>query len=272
MKELFLAERRIETKLPAFIMGIVNCTPDSFYKESRTGAERALQFVSEGADIIDIGGESSRPGSLYVSAEEEIRRIVPVIEQIRRKSSVAISVDTRKKAVFEAAYNAGADIVNDISALEDDDALGQFAAAHKLPVILMHKRGNPDIMQKETSYTAVFEEVSAYLSARAQYAEQLGIPSEKIIVDPGIGFGKDTAANSALITSCGALCSGKYKVLMALSRKTCIGEMTGRSVEERLFGTLAADMIAVQKGASLLRVHDVAACKDTLCVLAALQK
>src|SRR5574344_1582352 len=270
MRKLKLANKTISTDLKSFIMGIVNCTPDSFYSKSRGGAEQAIRLIEEGADILDIGGESTRPGSSYVEADEEIKRVVPVIEEIRKKSSIPISVDTRKKSVMEAAYNAGADIVNDISALEDDAFMAQFAAEKKLPVILMHKRGIPVIMQKNTSYKDVFDEVNSYLLNRIEYAKAAGILEDKIILDPGIGFGKNLEANKVLINRCGELCGGKYKVLMALSRKTCIGEMTGRAVADRLYGTLAADMVAVQNGASLLRVHDVAACRDTMKILSSL--
>jgi dihydropteroate synthase len=283
MKKLVLAEKCITTDLPSFIMGIVNCTPDSFYAPSRClerstdgSADDAVfthiqKLISEGADILDVGGESTRPGASYVSAEEEISRIVPVIEKIRKESDICISVDTRKKEVMEAAFNAGADMLNDISALEDDDSLGAFISFHKLPVILMHKRGKPDIMQKNTAYGDVFSEVDEYLQQRISYALQLGIQSDRIIIDPGIGFGKNLEANEVLISQCGKLCGGKYPVLMALSRKSCIGEMTGRPVEERLFGTIAADLVAVQSGASILRVHDVAACRDSLNVLSSLE-
>ena len=265
--ELQLAGRTLRTERPALIMGIVNATPDSFFAGSRGGAADALRLIDEGADIIDIGGESTRPGSSYVDCDEEIRRIVPVIEEIRRHSAVPVSVDTRKKAVMEAAYNAGADILNDVSALEDDGDMASFAAATGIPVILMHKRGIPSDMQRNTSYADVCAEVGGYLDSRAQYAVAQGIAPEKIIVDPGIGFGKDLAANRALIAGCGQLCGGRFPVLMALSRKTCIGEMTGEAVEGRLYGTLAADLLAVLKGASLVRVHDVAPCRNTLDVL-----
>ena len=157
--ELRLADRIITTERPAFVMGIVNATPDSFYSESRGGADRALSLVDEGADIIDIGGESTRPGSEYVSAEEEIERIVPVIEAVRKKSSVPISVDTRKCEVMKAARKAGADILNDVSALEDDSLMASYAASEKIPVLLMHKRGIPSTMQEKTSYKDVFADV-----------------------------------------------------------------------------------------------------------------
>jgi dihydropteroate synthase len=268
MKTLVLRDRTVTTQNPAFVMGIVNATPDSFYSGSRGGGDLALQLIDDGADVLDIGGESSRPGAEYVGADEEIKRIIPVLRAVRRHSQIPVSVDTRKKAVMEAALNEGADILNDISALEDDRELAPFAAAAGIPVILMHKRGIPAIMQKNTSYGDVFAEVSGYLDARASYALSQGIAPEKIIVDPGIGFGKDLAANTELIRSCGKLCGGKYNVLMALSRKTCIGEMTGRKTEDRLAGTLAADIVSVLNGAFMVRVHDAAAAADTMKVLA----
>lgn len=265
--ELCLSDRTVSTELPALIMGIVNCTLDSFFEGSRGGLERALELIEEGADIIDVGGESTRPGSEYVSAEEETARIIPVIEGIRKVSDIPVSVDTRKKSVMEAAVTAGADILNDVSALEDDAAMASFAARAKIPVILMHKRGIPSSMQGDTKYNDVFAEVSAYLSERADYAALCGISRDKIIVDPGVGFGKDLESNKVLIAECGRLCSGQYPVLMALSRKTCIGQMTGRDTKDRLYGTLAADLVSVLRGASMLRVHDVASCRDTLAVL-----
>ncbi len=267
-----LADRTIETSLPAFVMGIVNANGDSFWKESRGGLERALLLIEEGADILDIGGESTRPGSDYVSADEEIRRVVPVIESIRKKSSIPISVDTRKFEVMKAAYEAGADILNDISALEDDNRLASFAADKKIPIILMHKRGNPTDMQKNTAYSDVFSEVDAYLSARADYAVSKGISAEKIIVDPGVGFGKDTDGNFNLIARAGELCGGKYPVLMALSRKSCLGQVTGREVDDRLAGTLAADLLSVLYGSSMVRVHDVKETVDTLKILSVIEK
>ena len=272
MKNLNLASRKVSTDFPAFVMGIVNCTPDSFFSASRGGAERAFELIEEGADILDLGGESTRPGSDYVSAEEEIKRIVPVIEEIRRKSDIPISVDTRKKIVMQAAFDSGADILNDISALEDDPELAFFAAEKKIPVVLMHKRGIPSTMQADTEYKNVFNEVSSYLEQRAEFAIKSGIEKEKIIVDPGIGFGKNLEGNLNLVSNCGSLCGGKFPVLMALSRKSCIGQVTGREVQERLYGTLAADLISVLKGAFMVRVHDVAPCKDTLAVLKSLLK
>lgn len=267
MLSLPLKNRIIKTELPAFVMGIVNVTPDSLFKNSRGGVERALQLVEEGADILDVGAESTRPGSQYVSEEEELSRLIPVIEKIRAESDIPISVDTRKKNVMKAALDAGADILNDISALEDDAEMASFCAEEKIPVILMHKKGLPVSMQDHAVSEGAFEIVNTYLKERADYAVSKGIAPEKIIVDPGIGFGKDLKANVELIKNTGNLCDKKYPILMALSRKTCIGEMTGRAVEDRLYGTLCADILSVMKGASMVRVHDVKETVDTLKVL-----
>ena len=255
------------------IMGIVNVTPDSFWKESRAlghqGAELALKLVEEGADILDLGAESSRPGSQYVEADEEIQRLIPVIEEIRRHSSIPLSIDTRKKLVMEAAWQQGASIVNDISALEDDPELGVFAAQKGLPVILMHKQGIPSTMQKNPLSDTAFCKVNEYLQQRVQVALSLGIESDKIWLDPGIGFGKNFQANKILVTECGTLCGGKDPVVMGVSRKSFVAQMIGRdsSPEDRLAGTLATNMVAVMAGASILRVHDVAATRDMLLVL-----
>ena len=269
MKNIHLSNRVLSTNLPAFVMGIVNATPDSFFEMSRGGAEHARILIDEGADLLDIGGESTRPGSEYVSAEEEIRRVIPVIREIRRFSDIPISVDTRKFEVMNAAFDAGADILNDISALEDDGRLGQFCAEKKIPVILMHKRGNPSTMQKNTAYKSVFDEVNDYLRSRAEYAKSCGIANEKIWLDPGIGFGKNTKDNFELMRRCGEILGGKFPVLMALSRKTCIGEVTAREVEGRLSGTISADLLSVLRGASMIRVHDVKEAVDSLKILAA---
>lgn len=253
-------------------MGIVNCTPDSFYEKSRGGIEQALKLINQGADILDIGGESTRPGSEYISPEEEIRRIIPVIEAIRKESDIPISVDTRKSTVMESAINAGADILNDVSAMEDDPLMAKLAAKTKIPVILMHKRGIPADMQKNTTYDNVFNTVNQYLQSRVNFAMTEGILDDRIILDPGIGFGKDLNGNLSLIANCGKLCGGKYPVLMALSRKTCIGQLTGKDVDGRLYGTLAANLLSVVRGATIVRVHDVEPCVDTLNVLSGIQK
>lgn len=269
---LALAGREIRTELPAFLMGILNATPDSFWESSRVpslddGVARALALEAAGADVIDIGGESTRPGSSYVDQDEEIARVVPLIRAIRSQSRIPISVDTRKATVLRAALDAGADILNDISAFEDDPALGALARDAGIPVILMHKQGVPESMQDDPKYRDPVREVADYLLSRARYAEGIGIRRDGIILDPGIGFGKRYEDNCALIAGLADIARHGYPVLMALSRKSCIGAMTGREVADRLPGTLAANLIAVQNGATLLRVHDVRENRDMLMAL-----
>lgn len=243
-------------------MGIVNATPDSFYEKSRGGQQRAFQLIEEGADILDIGGESTRPGYTEVDAEEEIKRILPVIEAVRKEFSpeqIRISVDTRKASVFKAAYEAGADILNDVSALSDDETITELAAKLQVPVVLMHQGPGRA------------EEIAAFFKSRSREVQLQGIKAEDIIVDPGIGFGKSNEECIDIIKKTEVLCKSEYPLLMALSRKRCIGQMTGRDAENRLFGTLAADMISVQKGAKIIRVHDLSAAIDTLNVMKYLQ-
>lgn len=231
------------------------------------GADMALAFQADGADIIDIGGESTRPGSAYVTEEEELARVIPLIKAIRKRSDVPISVDTRKARVLEAALAEGADMLNDVSALADDPAMATLAARARIPVILMHKRGSPGDMQENPFYEDPVREVIAELLSRARFAEASGIARDRIILDPGIGFGKRHSDNVALIAGLAEIAATGYPVLMALSRKSLIGEMTSRAIEDRLAGTLAANLIAVQRGAFMLRVHDVRETCDALRVL-----
>ena len=271
MLQLQFGLKRAATERAAFVMGIVNATPDSFYPESRGGIDRALKLIDEGADILDIGGESTRPGYTPVSAEEEIARIIPVIQAVRKNSSIPISVDTSKLDVFKAAFAVGADIWNDVTALsgagqknqdgtaasvsEPSSESAAFIAKSGASVILMHSGPDPAFR------------VSDFLGQRVVFCLANGVSSEKIILDPGIGFGKTFEQNLELIREPLSLCAGRYPVLMALSRKRCIGDMTDRPAEERLAGTLAADLISVQKGAKIIRVHDVSAAIDTLNVM-----
>ena len=268
----------IETDLPAFIMGIVNATPDSFYEPSRSismekSLERVLALEAEGADIIDIGGESTRPGSSYISEEEELDRVIPLIEAIRKRSAIALSVDTRKAAVMKAAFKAGATLCNDISALTDDSALGTLIAEEAGAVVLMHKHGIPPTMQQNVpSYRNAVTEVRDYLEERIAYALHCGIARERIIIDYGIGFGKTAEDNYRLVAASKYFTCLGYPLLAGLSRKSFIGAVTGGSPEQRLAGTLAATMYAVQQGASIVRVHDVAETRELLLVLKELQK
>lgn len=267
MLEFKLKNRTISTERNAFVAGIVNVNNDSFWKGSRGGFSLAKRLILEKADILDIGAESSRPGSKYISEKDELKALIPLIRKIRKFSDIPISVDTRKKNVFEACVQEGADILNDISALEDDSQMARYAGNEKIPVILMHKRKNPDIMQKYTEYEDVFKEVEDYLYSRIQYAVENGIDEDKIIIDPGIGFAKDLHANLVLIKNCGRLCSGKYPLMMALSRKSFLGLLTGKTVDKRLAGTVSANLYSVINGAKFVRVHDVKEAVDSLDVL-----
>lgn len=255
-------------------MGIVNANADSFWEKSRGGVRLAKLLVRQGADILDIGGESTRPGSEYIDAKEELRRVVPLVKKIRKFSDIPISIDTRKYDVMSAAFDAGADILNDVSALEDDSRLAGFAAREKIPVILMHNAMKKNSCKQERNSAImnagdenIFSQVDEYLTRRAQFALENGIAAEKIIVDPGIGFGKDRAQNAALIKNAGKLCGGNFSVLMGLSRKRFFGEICGRNVSERLFGTIAANAYSVLNGVSIVRVHDVDAALDMVKVL-----
>jgi len=273
---LRLANREIRTERAALLMGILNVTPDSFWESSRVlsveaGVERTLAMEADGADIIDIGGESSRPGSAYVDEAEELRRVIPLIKGIRKHSAVPISVDTRKASVMREAIDSGADICNDISALEDDPSLASLVRDSGIPIILMHKQGIPESMQANPLYFDTVAEVKSYLFARALFAESAGIARNKIILDPGIGFGKRYEDNCSLIAGLASITSGEYPVLVALSRKTCIGKMTGSDTRDRLAGTIAANMLVVQRGAKIVRVHDVRENRDMLSVLQEIQ-
>jgi len=253
------------------VMGIINCTPDSFFEGSRQTAaldsvRRALEMEEQGALIIDIGGESSRPGSAYISSEEEIARILPVINGIRKKSEVFISVDTRKRIVAEKVVEAGADMINDISALEDSPDMADFLAVTGVPVVLMHKKGLPLDMQNNPVYSDAVAEILKYLEERRDFALSRGIPGNNIVLDPGIGFGKRHEDNMALLKNLSVLRASGCPVLIGLSRKSLLGRITGRETEARLAGTIAAHMWCLQKGAHILRVHDVPEAVDTVAV------
>jgi dihydropteroate synthase len=257
-----------------FVMGVLNCTPDSFYPGSRrTGLEAALEaarsMIASGAHILDVGGESTRPGSDAVPAAEEIRRVAPVLEAIRRESEVLLSVDTRKPEVAEAALAAGADILNDVSALRAERSCGRggkglsaLAARHGVPLVLMHMRGEPKTMQVEPHYRDVVSEVLEELAGAVQYAAGAGV--EKLIVDPGIGFGKRLQDNLRLLKNLGALRALGCPVLIGLSRKSFLGAVTGAPVEGRLPATIAADTLAILAGADIVRVHDVREAAQTV--------
>lgn len=270
-------ERALDLSGRALVMGVVNCTDDSFYEGSRmpgydSAVRCALAMIEDGADIVDIGGESTRPGSAYIDEATELERVIPVISSVRRVSTIPISVDTRKLAVARAAADAGADIVNDVSALEDDPEIAGLAAKRGLAVILMHKKGIPASMQDSPWYEDVVAEVRDYLLSRAAFAVSRGIPGDSIVLDPGFGFGKRLEDNAALVDSLDEIARSGYPVLMALSRKNSIGLVTGRPPEGRLAGTVAANAVAIMNGASIIRVHDVREGLDTAKIVAAFGK
>ena len=261
---------------PPLVMAIINCTTDSFYAPSRAQAEqaveRALEAAAAGAAIIDFGGESTRPGSEYVDAEEELHRLIPVVKSFCRQSSVPVSVDTRKASVARAALDAGAIIINDISALQDDSEMAPLCAKAGVPVVLMHKKGIPATMQNQPYYNDVVTEVNQFLLDAAKHAETAGIEHDNIILDPGIGFGKRLEDNLDLLAHLADIGNGDYPILIGLSRKSFLGAITGRTPEERLAGTLAAHAAVYYRGAKIFRVHDVKETIDLISVLDAIEK
>ena len=251
------------------VMGIVNVTPDSFsdggaHDNVDAAVAHALRLAAEGADILDVGGESTRPGAEPVGVEEELRRVIPVIERLARECPLPISVDSSKPEVMRAAVAAGAGMLNDVHALRGEDAL-DAAASLATPVVLMHMQGEPRSMQAEPHYEDVVSEVFRFLAERIFAAEMAGIDKKRIVVDPGFGFGKNRDHNLALLAQLRRFEELGVPVLAGLSRKKTIGELTGRSdPRERVHGSVAAHLIAAQHGARLLRVHDVAATVDAL--------
>jgi len=244
------------------LVGIVNVTPDSFsdggrYFDLEKAIAHGVDLVREGADVIDVGGESTRPGARPVSAREEMERVLPVIRGLRRAVSVPISVDTYKADVARAALDEGADMVNDISALRLDPGMASLVAAEKVPVVLMHMQGTPQTMQQRPQYRDVVEEVKEFLQSRIRFALEGGVEPGRIIIDPGIGFGKELEHNLALLRGLPILASLSQPILVAPSRKTFIGKILGVSPEERLEGSLAAAVAAVLAGANMIRTHDV---------------
>ncbi len=255
------------------VMGIVNVTPDSFsdggrYSSVDLAVEHALQLVAEGADILDIGGESTRPGAEPVSLDEELRRVVPVLEVLSKVTAVPLSIDTYKPEVMQAAIQAGADIVNDICALREEGAL-EIVANSNVGVCLMHMQGVPQTMQINPSYTDVVVEVKKFLADRADACLAHGIVRERILLDPGFGFGKTTAHNIALIQHLDSLLELGFPLLVGLSRKSVLGKIVGGDELQRLHAGLAASVVSVIKGAKIVRVHDVKATVDALKVVAA---
>ena len=255
------------------VMGIVNITTDSFFDESRRpdpvqAAERAAALAGEGADILDFGAESTRPGSAAVEPEEEKRRLIPAIREFRKISSAVLSVDTRHAEVARAALDAGADVINDVSALKDP-AMASVIAAGGAGAVLMHMLGDPSTMQENPRYGDCAAEVRDFLLAAARKALDSGVRPGSIVLDPGIGFGKLLAHNLDLLKRLYLLVESGYPVLVGLSRKRFVGELTGKAVEGRLAGSIGGACASWAAGADIFRVHDVAATRDALLVFEA---
>ncbi|MGB4600443.1 MAG: dihydropteroate synthase [Trichlorobacter sp.] len=262
-----LARRELSLQRP-LIMGILNVTPDSFSDGGRfatieKAVEHALQMADQGADIIDIGAESTRPGAPPVTAAEELGRLLPVVEQLADRLTIPISIDTWKASVAEETLAAGAEIINDISGLTFDTALADVAAQRQAGLVLMHTRGTPETMQQDTGYSDLLGEVAEFLQRSLHTALSAGIPRERIVLDPGIGFGKDRVGNLQILQRLRELAGLGQPLLIGSSRKGFIGTTLGRDkTGDRLFGTAATVALAVAEGASVLRVHDVLAMRD----------
>ena len=255
----------------SLIMGILNVTPDSFsdggqYFEKNTAVEHALDMVENGADIIDIGGESTRPFSDPISLDDELSRVIPVIEGIRKKSDVCISIDTTKSMVARKALNVGASIINDVSAMEIDPLMADVAKQFDCPLIIMHMKGTPKDMQDNPKYESLISDIKDYLIERIDFAMSKGVYRDKIIIDPGIGFGKTVENNFEIINNLYHFVKLNFPVLLGASRKSFIGISLNLPENERLEGSLAANVIGLQQGVKIFRVHDVAETNKALLI------
>ncbi len=260
---------------PAKLMGIVNVTPDSFsdgglYLDADAAIAHGRKLAAEGADVLDVGGESTRPGAEAVGAEEELRRVAPVVQALARDQVVPISIDTSKLAVAEAALDAGAGMLNDVTALRAEPELAELCADRDAEVVLMHMLGTPRTMQEDPTYDDVVEDVKAFLSERIEFATSEGISEERIWVDPGIGFGKTVEHNLELLRRLRELTDLGRPIAVGTSRKSFIGKLTGAPVEGRLGGTIASSVLACANGATMLRVHEVGPMREALTVAEAI--
>lgn len=274
--EFQLKGQRFRLERP-LLMGIVNVTPDSFFDGGRfcdpqRAVAHALRLVEEGADLLDIGAESTRPGALPVDEQEERRRLVPVVAAVAKAVSVPISVDTSKAEVAKAAIDAGAIMVNDVTALRGDSAMVGVVAQAGVALVLMHMQGTPDIMQHAPRYDDVVGEVAQFLAERVRYAVDHGVARDRIVVDPGIGFGKTLGHNLDLLANLRVIAELGYPLLVGPSRKGFIGQLTDQSVEARGWGTAGVVALAVEQGANILRVHDVGPMKDVAKVAVAIAR
>ncbi len=268
---------RLDFSEGCVVMGVLNVTPDSFsdggqFFDTEKAIEHGLKMVADGAAIIDIGGESTRPGSASVSTEQQIERVVPVIKTLCEKTDVPISIDTYNLEVAGAALEAGAAMINDITAL-NNDRMAELAAGHEVPVVLMHMQGSPATMQVEPKYNDVVGDVLEFLLSRAKRAEHYGVPKERIFIDPGIGFGKTLEHNLLLLKNVDRFVATNYRVLVGTSRKSFLGKITGReNPDQRIYGTAATVALCAAAGVSIVRVHDVAEMADVVKVINSIEK
>ncbi len=261
----------VKSEKPYLIMGILNVTPDSFsdggqFLKVENAFTHSVKMIEEGADIIDIGGESTKPFADPVSTDEELSRVIPVIEKIRSEYDILISIDTTKSKVAEEAITAGANIINDVSAMEIDENMLQVAKNYNSPIIMMHMKGIPKNMQNNPTYDHLITEIKDYLSSRVKCAINAGIDKKNIIIDPGIGFGKSVEHNFEIINNLDSFVDLGFPVLLGASRKSFIGLTLDVEEKDRLEGSIAANVIGLQKGAKIFRVHDVLAAKKSLII------
>lgn len=259
----------------AIVMGILNVTPDSFSDGGRfdrvaQALDHAMRMQQEGADVIDIGGESTRPGASSVTVDEELERVIPVIRALRKQSRIPISIDTSKPEVMRAAVVEGANMINDVNALQAKAAI-ETCAELDIPVCLMHMQGKPRTMQQDPQYDDVVKDVADFLLQRSHACMDAGVDRSNIVIDPGFGFGKSLRHNLSLLNRLESICALELPVLVGISRKSMLGAILDKPVTERLYAGIAAAVIAYNKGARLFRVHDVAPTRDALAVCDALQ-
>lgn len=260
---------------PTAIMGILNCTPDSFsdggkYIDSAAALQHARSMIAAGVDIIDIGGESTKPGTLPVSIDEELTRVIPVIEQIRQESMVAISIDTNKPEVMRAAVQAGATMINDVRALQNDGAI-EAASVLQVPVCMMHMQGLPETMQSNPHYISVIDEINQFFSKQINRCVAAGIARSRLILDPGFGFGKTVEHNLLILKHLDTFKQHQLPILLGVSRKSTIGAVLNKPVDKRLYGGLAIAALAFSQGVAILRTHDVEQTKQVFRMLQAIR-
>ncbi|RHW76104.1 dihydropteroate synthase [Colwellia sp. RSH04] len=271
-----LLNKILNQTAPAQVMGILNVTPDSFsdggkYTQTDKAISQVAMMIEQGATIIDIGGESTRPGAAEVSENDELSRVIPLVKLIKAHFDVLISVDTSKAEVMAEAINSGADIINDVRALQNDNCL-EVIAKSNVPVCLMHMQGLPRTMQNNPQYENLIDDIMLFFQQRINVCQQAGIAKERIIIDPGFGFGKTLKQNYQLLAHLSQFKSLGLPILSGTSRKSMIGNLLNRDVEQRLAGSLTTAIIAAQQGANIIRVHDVAETVDAMKVLLALEQ